>query len=158
MHNDESIAIFFLCLDEIVIHMRNMDEDIKDTTLVEKILRSLSPKFESKVSAIEENWDLQNLTVVQFHRILTAFEMRKGGPSEVREATFKATANGKEKGENKESRYVSEEDEVNFVNKLQLGIKRFRGNLPFKFFSCGRVGHYDAKWPHKYNHDKGKDI
>jgi len=33
--------------------MKNMGEEIKEATLVEKILRALSCKFESKVSAIE---------------------------------------------------------------------------------------------------------
>ena len=32
----------------------------------------------------------------QLHGILTAFEMRKGGPSDMREVTFKASAKGKE--------------------------------------------------------------
>ena len=52
MHNNESIASFFLRLDEIVNRMRNLGEYIKDTTLVQKILRSLTPKLDSKVSAI----------------------------------------------------------------------------------------------------------
>jgi len=34
--------------------MKNLAEEIKEVTLVEKVLRSLSSKFESKVSAIEE--------------------------------------------------------------------------------------------------------
>jgi len=54
MHNNESIANFFLRTDEILNHMKNLGEETKDTTLVEKILRSLTPKFESKVSVIEE--------------------------------------------------------------------------------------------------------
>lgn len=29
--------------------------------------------------------------------------------------------------------------------------------LPFKCFSCCRVGHYAAKCPHKYNHKNRKD-
>ena len=58
MDNGESIASFFLHLDEIINHMRNLGEDIKDTTLVEKILISMTPKFESKVSVVEEKWDL----------------------------------------------------------------------------------------------------
>ena len=64
--------------------MRNMGEIITDTTLVEKVLISLTPKFESKVSAIEEKKDLQTLTIVQLHGILTACKMRKGGPFEVK--------------------------------------------------------------------------
>ncbi len=54
MHNDESIASYFLRIDEIVNFMKNLGEEIKEATLVEKVLKSLSAKFESKVSTIEE--------------------------------------------------------------------------------------------------------
>ena len=78
-------------------------------------------KFESKVSALEEKQDLQNLTMVQLHGILTAYEMRRGGPTEAKEAIFRASTNGKEVHEAEGSGYISEEDEANFVKKLQLG-------------------------------------
>ena len=97
MHSDESVASFFLRLDDIVNRMRNLGETITDTTLVEKVLRSLTSKFDSKVSAIEERQDLQTLTIVQLHGILTAFEMRQGGPSQIKEAAFKVSSKGKEK-------------------------------------------------------------
>lgn len=58
MHNDESIVNLFLHIDEIVNRMKNLAEEMKDTTLVEKILRSLTPKFESKVYANKEKQDL----------------------------------------------------------------------------------------------------
>ena len=90
IHNEESIASFFLCLDDIVNRMRNLGETITDTNLVENFLISLTPKFESKVSTIQDKQDLQTLTIVQLHGILTACEMRKGGPSEVKEAIFSA--------------------------------------------------------------------
>jgi len=54
IHNDECVANYFLRMDEIVNYMKNMGEEMKEVTLVEKVLRSLSGKFESKVSAIEE--------------------------------------------------------------------------------------------------------
>ena len=53
MHNEERISSLFLRLDDIVNRMRNLGETITDTTLDEKNLRSLTSKFESKVSAIE---------------------------------------------------------------------------------------------------------
>ena len=73
MHSDESVSSYFLRIDEIVNCMKNLGEEIKEATLVEKILRSLSSKFESKVSAIEKKQDLQSITVVQLHGILSAF-------------------------------------------------------------------------------------
>ena len=87
--------------------MKNLGEEIKEATLVEKILRSLSSKFESNVSTIKEKWDLQSIIVLQLHGILTTFEMRKGGPSDISEVSFKASAKGKEKEYLKESRYIS---------------------------------------------------
>ena len=54
MYNDKSVANYFLRVDEIVNCMKNLGEEIKEVVVVEKLLRSLSPRFESKVSAIEE--------------------------------------------------------------------------------------------------------
>ena len=54
MDIDECIASYFLRIDEFVNCMKNLGEEIKELTLVEKVLRSLSAKFESKVSVIEE--------------------------------------------------------------------------------------------------------
>jgi len=58
MHNDESVASYFLRIDGIINCMKNLGEEIKEVVLVEKVLRSLSPKFDSKVAAIEEKQNL----------------------------------------------------------------------------------------------------
>ena len=54
MYNDESVANYFLRIYEIANCMKKLGEEIKEVVLVEKVLRSLSSKFESKVSTIEE--------------------------------------------------------------------------------------------------------
>eukprot|EP00253_Pinus_taeda_P029384 PITA_29384 len=120
MYNDESVANYFLRVDEVVNCMKNLGEEIKEAIVVEKVLRSLSPKFESKVSAIEEKENLRILTMSQIHGILTAYEMRKGGPSDRREAAFKASG----KGDYYEASHVpeEEEEESNFVRNLQKGF------------------------------------
>ena len=107
MYNDESVANYFLRVDEVVNCMKNLGEEIKEAVVVEKVLRSLSSRFESKVFAIEEKENLQNLKMSQLHRILTAYEMRKGGPSDRREVALKALG----KGDYDESGHMSEEEE-----------------------------------------------
>jgi len=134
MHSDEIIARYLLRVDKIVNCMKNLGEEIKEATLAEKILRSLSSKFESKVSPIEEKWDLQSIIVVQLHGILTTFEMRKGCSSHIREAIFKASTKGKEKEDIKELGYISEEDEVNFVKKLQWVLEDLEVRFPSNVF------------------------
>ena len=59
MNSDESIASYFLHIDEVFNCMNNLGEEVKEVTLVEKFLRSLSTEFESKVSVIEEKQDLR---------------------------------------------------------------------------------------------------
>ena len=84
--------------------------------------------------------------------------MRKRGPLDMIEHAFKVSAKGKLKEEHNESKHIpKEEDEVNFVKKLQWGAGRFRGKLPFKCFTCGRVGHYATKCTLKDKYEKGKE-
>lgn len=129
--------------------MRNFSDEVKYLIIDEKTIRSLTPKFDSKVSSIEEMQDLKNLTIEQLHGILTTYEMRKGCPSDIREATFKAAYKGKEKEELEELGYILDEEEVNLMKKTQVGTYMFRGKIPFKCFSYRRVGQYFAKCPYK---------
>jgi len=106
--------------------MKKLGEEIKEAVVVEKVLRSLSPRFESKVSAIEEKENQRNLTMSQLHGILTAYEMRKGGPSDRREATFKAS--GKE--------ITMSQDTCLKKRRNQILSKTFNGVLEDSKVSC----------------------
>ena len=36
---------------------------------------------------------------------------------------------------------------VNFMRKLKRWTRKHKGKLPFKFFNCGRIGHYAKRCP-----------
>lgn len=54
MKEDEDIATFFLWVDEIVNTMRGLGEKAENIALVQRILKSLWMRFDSKVSTLEE--------------------------------------------------------------------------------------------------------
>ena len=74
----------------MVNSLKGLDEKVEESTIVQKVLRSLPERFDSKISAIEESKDLDTLKMDELHGILTAYEMRKGGPSS-KDAAFKAS-------------------------------------------------------------------
>eukprot|EP00253_Pinus_taeda_P032684 PITA_32684 len=100
MGDEEDIAAYLLQVAEVVNSLKGLDEKVEESTIVEKVLRSLPNRFDSKISAIEEAKDLDTLKMDELHGILSAHEMRKGGPSS-KDAAFKASKSkkGKERNE-----------------------------------------------------------
>ena len=76
MTNGESIADFLSRAMAIVSQMRTYGEKISDETIVAKVLRSLTPKFDHVVAAIEEAKDLSILSVDELMDSLQAHEAR----------------------------------------------------------------------------------
>ena len=69
------------------------------------MLRSLSLRYDAKVSSIEESRDLTKLKMDKLHGILMAYEMRTNIENEqptTRETTFKASNNASKKGHKEE--------------------------------------------------------
>ena len=76
MKEEENIAAYFLRVDEVVNIIRGLGENIEAFIIVQKILRSLPMRFDSKISTIEEILDLDTMIVDELHGILTTYEMR----------------------------------------------------------------------------------
>lgn len=74
--------------------------------------------------------------------------MRKEDPSYIKEESFKYTSKGKEKEDVKESSYVLDEEEANFVKKIQVGTN-LEVSFLSNFFYYVRIGHYVVKSPYK---------
>jgi hypothetical protein len=107
MNEDETISRYFLRVEELVNSMKGLGEKIEEAFLVQKILRSLLDKFNSKVSAIEERSDIKSLSIDQLLGTLTASEMRiNKDKSSTREAYFKADKNTDSELDDIEAKFV----------------------------------------------------
>lgn len=132
MKEEEKIVDYLQRVDETVNTIRGLKEEVKDEVIVKKVLRSLNPKYDTKVFAIEEAKDLKTFFMDELFSSLSAYEMRTVGiKSSKREAAFTSSKKGKEKATNEEE-YESDVVEPNFVRKLKKGLGKYRGNLPFK--------------------------
>ena len=55
--------------------MRSLGEKMESKLVVQKILRSVNPHYNSKVSTIEDMEKLNELKLEELQEILTAYEM-----------------------------------------------------------------------------------
>ncbi|KAH0661062.1 hypothetical protein KY290_029883 [Solanum tuberosum] len=76
MKSGESIASFLSRAMTIVSQMRSYGEKVTDQIIVEKVLRSLNPKFDHVVAAIEESKDLSVFSFDELMGSLQAHEAR----------------------------------------------------------------------------------
>ena len=158
MEEEENIATYFLRIDEIVNIIKGLGEKVDEQVIVQKILRSLPMRFDSKISTIEERSNLNTMTMDELHGTLTTYEMRIEQEDPTRkEATFKVTNKRRTIKQKQKSEYNSDDDdfdneeEANFVRKLKRGIGKYKGKLPLKCFECARIGHFASKCPYKGN-------
>jgi hypothetical protein len=53
-----------------------LGEEIKESIIVQKVLRSLPMIFDPNISTLEERVDLNSISVDELHGIFIAYEMR----------------------------------------------------------------------------------
>ena len=158
MKEEENIAAYFLRVDEIVNIIKGLGGKAEEPVIVQKILRSLPMRFNSKISTIEERSDLNTMTMDELHGTLTAYEMRIEQEDLARkEASFKVSNKRGTRKHKPKSYYNNDDDEsdneeeANFMRKLKRGTGKYKGKLPLKIFEYGRIGHFASKCTYKGN-------
>ncbi|XP_045802838.1 uncharacterized protein LOC123896506 [Trifolium pratense] len=76
MEDKETVSDFFTRVAKLVNEMKACGETVSCSMRVEKILRSLSPRFDYVVAAIEESTDLDSMKVEELQGSLEAHEQR----------------------------------------------------------------------------------
>ncbi|GKC48886.1 hypothetical protein Tco_1071631 [Tanacetum coccineum] len=76
MKNNESAQEYLAKISSIVSQMRSYGDSISDEVIVAKVLRSLAPKFDHVVAAIEESKDLSTFSFDELMGSLQAHEVR----------------------------------------------------------------------------------
>jgi hypothetical protein len=137
MNEKEYIPTYLLTVDEVVNSIRGLGEELDESLVVQKVLRSLLLKYDAKVSVIEETRDLTKMTMDELHGYLIAYEMRIGIESDQpnNEGVFKSIKKTKYKDND------LDEEITNFVRRFQKRSGRYKGKSPLKCFNCGRIGH-----------------
>ena len=104
MQEKESVQDFLSRVSAIVNHMKSYGEDVSTKTVVCKVLRSLTPRFDHVVAIIEESKDLSTCTFDELMSSLLAHEVRLNKSHEkVEEKAFQVKGESLSKEEKKDN-------------------------------------------------------
>ena len=116
MKSDESIADYFTRLVTLTNQMKNCGGNLGEQETVEKVLRTLTSKFEHIVVTIEETKDLSEIKIEDLQSTLEAHELKHGERSHGKEdeqalfSKFKKYQSEKKKWQNKKDSKKSKEN------------------------------------------------
>jgi hypothetical protein len=95
---DENIATYFLRVDETMNAIIGLGEEIEESIIVQKVLRSFPMRFNPKISSLEEILDMNSIIMDELHGIFTTYEMRTEQENQyVKEIAFKTSKRSKKK-------------------------------------------------------------
>ena len=147
MNKDESVDFFYSKLNKVVIDKFNFGKKIEDLKVVRKILRSLPESFRTKVIAIEESKDLDEIKVQELIGSLQTYEFSLPNQRKSKSLALK-TINERVEAHDSSDEDVVEKD-VAYLAKNFRKFLKFKTNGKFgdkgKFTSSGKEKKYFKK-------------
>nr|GEW86789.1 hypothetical protein [Tanacetum cinerariifolium] len=171
MKEAEGVSDYITRVQTVVNQLKRNGENLPDSRIIEKTLRSLNKKFENVVCAIEEAKDLEELTIEELAGSLEAHEQRKNRKKQESldealqtKATIKeekalyAQRNNYSRGNNTRGRNTNrgrdrgrddshqERQQSSYQRSRGRGRGRGRGEHEYRpnvdCYNCGKHGHY----------------
>ncbi|GAU45642.1 hypothetical protein TSUD_175560 [Trifolium subterraneum] len=117
MKNDEAVADYFTRVETLTNQMKNCGSTLSEEEMVEKVLRTLTHKFDHIVVTIEQTRDLSEIKMEDLQSTLEAHELKHGERNHGKEdeqalfVKFKKYQDEKKKWQNKKGSKEEEKSE-----------------------------------------------
>ena len=134
MKEDESFDEFYAKLKNIVNSTFNLGENIFESKVVRKVLRSLPERFHAKITAIKESKDIDSIPLIELVGNLQTYELdltRIGKGSKSKSMALKGKSNKNDKSSD------NEDSKMKFYITRQF--KKFMENANAKGFVKDRM-------------------
>ncbi|XP_019455190.1 PREDICTED: uncharacterized protein LOC109356318 [Lupinus angustifolius] len=181
MKDGDTISYYFTKIRSLTNLMKGYGEVMRDQLVVEKVLRTLNPKFDHVVVAIEESKDLEVFKIEELQSSLEAHDQRikemnldrnssqsfqaQSSRRSFGQGNFQKKVKGRwknDKGKNYEgARQDSNSFTANKSNEQDQVLRRNKKKFDKKkvqYFNCKNLGHFASECRFKATHGSGPEI